>query len=101
MGCVRCGECCIDPSITIELNLDLAKFYSMFGVEVSQTGDRYKGRFRIPTVCRYFTRSPDGKGSCDIYEDRPEICRDYPKGKVRLRPGCGYTQEELVQLESE
>ena len=92
MSCVRCGKCCTDPTISIEIkNEDLARFYAGFGIEVSIVGDKFKARFHTGTVCRLFSRDKDGKGSCDIYDDRPQICRDYPPGGVGKHLGCGYS----------
>ncbi len=88
--CARCGECCAFPLVTIELTEDLAAFYSYFGIEVVKVGDRFRGRFRLGTVCRHFSRTDEGKGRCGIHEQRPHICRDYPLEKNKLHATCGY-----------
>jgi Fe-S-cluster containining protein len=37
--------------------------------------------------CRYLK----GKNHCQVYEDRPQLCRDYPDTPFLLMPpGCGY-----------
>ena len=88
--CVRCGGCCVNPSVSVELTEDLAHFYSNFGVEVFKIGEKFKGRFRLGTICKHFTRLEDGKGSCDIYENRPNICKTYPLKDSGLHRDCGY-----------
>ncbi len=83
--CVRCGECCTNPTISVNLPEDLAAFYSYFGIEVAKINDKFKGKFRVGTVCRHYS-----VGSCDIYEQRPQICKDYPGENVGLYKSCGY-----------
>ncbi len=84
--CVKCGQCCRNPSVSVVLPEDQARFYSYFGIEVSKIEDKFKGRFSVGTVCRHFT--PDHV--CNIYENRPDICKNYPlKGNI-LHGTCGY-----------
>ncbi len=88
--CNSCGQCCINPTIAVEVNEDLATFYSYFGLEVGTVGDKFKVRFRTGTVCRHLIQQDKNTMICGIYEDRPQICREYPYENSALPRQCGY-----------
>ena len=94
MSCIQCGQCCTTAQISIIVSEDLAHYYSNFGVETFGDG---KGnlvcRFRVPTVCKHLLRDKKGKASCAIYENRPQICRDYPMKNSKLHNECGYNKK--------
>ncbi len=75
-ACIGCGQCCVGANISVCLPEDEARFYSNFGVEVVKVGNEFKAKFRIGTVCKHF----DGR-RCEIYNQRPKVCRDYPREK--------------------
>jgi Fe-S-cluster containining protein len=85
--CNRCGLCCedirsfdspeataakvADPTVEADRRLFLS------GLEVvGPVGGAWRYR------CRHFARDADGLGCCTIHATRPDICRNYPYGKV-------------------
>ena len=90
-GCISCGQCCTTAQLSVIVTEDLAHYYSNFGVETFKDKEgNFVCRFRVPTICRHLSRDVNGKSSCDIYENRPQICRDYPMKNSNLHKGCGY-----------
>ena len=67
--CKRCGQCCVNPTITINVPTeDVARFYQHFGIEVSRNGDKFKATFHTGTVCRYLRRDENNLCSCAVYD---------------------------------
>lgn len=87
--CLQCGACCATPSIMVNMDEDTAFFYSNFGIEIAMIDNEHKGKFLVGTICKHRTQQENGKYRCDIYEDRPEICKNYP-GNQPKHSGCGY-----------
>jgi len=88
--CKRCGQCCVNPTVTINIaSEDVAKFYQGFGIEVRRNGDKFMAVFYTGTVCRHLRRDEDNLCSCAIYEQRPEMCRNYPVSLADTHKGCG------------
>lgn len=85
MACRRCGQCCNKALIILSdcklenpIYRDMARWYSYHHCEV-KIDDRDGGMaINIPLVCQhliYDTKS--GMAFCAIYDDRPDICKDY------------------------
>jgi len=90
-GCTSCGQCCVNPIININLpSEDVARFYQGFGIDVIKIGDVFQAKIYIGTVCKYLIKNPDGTAKCSIYEQRPQMCREYPKKDSELHDKCGY-----------
>jgi len=74
--CIECQKCCRDVSVYTRADLyncsnrKVIEFYRTRGFKVHKEGDAILLTFSIP--CPHLT--PDG---CDIYEKRPEVCREY------------------------
>ena len=69
-GCIRCGRCCstLDIPVTFEEEERLKKYGSVFKRgKIGLYLRKKRGK------CIFFK-----KGSCKIYEERPEACRRYP-----------------------
>lgn len=50
-----------------------------------------KASLQTQEVVFYHCRNLDSDGRCQIYEDRPAFCRDYPASPMALLiKGCGY-----------
>ena len=67
-----------------------------------ERGDRDEG------VIFYHCRFLKGKSECQIYEDRPQLCRDFPESPFGAVPSCcGYysvtrqCRDKLQDLQSE
>jgi hypothetical protein len=97
-SCRRCAGCCEAPTIAagrliwflpLTRRLFLAWHRHVNGFELSSR-DRRSRTFVFR--CTHF----DGVGrSCDSYDSRPGMCRDYPRLQLwqaspELLPGCGY-----------
>ncbi len=74
--CRRCGLCCIK---------------SRAQPHVWDDRDNIPGPPREDR-CPALIDEPDGTTSCATYEDRPTICREFPRTRWDLRniEGCGY-----------
>ena len=96
--CCRSGGCCEAPAILVgRLTWSMRTLRWLFlawqrrvnGFELSSTDARARAFvFR----CSHFDRRTR---SCDSYESRPAMCRDYPRQLMwqpnpELLPGCGY-----------
>jgi Fe-S-cluster containining protein len=126
-ACDRSGECCrgatqVAPWQTLVVNaaqgnqtardflnqfipyphLEAAKASAPHAVEASFAIAEQRGNPSDEIVfyhCRYLK----GQSECQIYEDRPELCRDFPESPFGAIPKCcGYmpiTQECLSKIE--
>jgi hypothetical protein len=88
--CVRCGECCKNLILTGNFS-DKTKAW----LEARGCGFLPDGRLIIPFKCPHLKKllkvlsedgmsvteerenSPYGEWFCDIYETRPEVCKEY------------------------
>lgn len=83
--CHRCGQCCNAANIilhSIKIDEDKQEFadwliYHGMNVKRFPMDDGDAMQVRIPILCRHLTYGKDGKASCAIYEERPQICKDY------------------------
>jgi len=77
--CKRCGNCCrtiVLPVTAVKDNI-ISGLFEAHGLPLNQT-------FKITLFheCRHLVTYKDGKTYCDIYENRPNICRTFTcKGK--------------------
>lgn len=79
--CNRCGKCCSYIKLPLERTLteDETRWAEMHrGITIV---DRY---VRLEAPCAHFVDS-----ACAIYEQRPQMCRDYPQ-IPGLDEGCSY-----------
>jgi hypothetical protein len=97
-GCRRSGGCCEAPAIAAgPLAWHVAPLRRLFlawqrhvnGFELVR---RESGQRTFVFSCTHFDRS---SRSCDSYDSRPGMCRDYPRlllwqANPELLPGCGY-----------
>lgn len=92
--CLRCGSCCtyltigvINPDSRYE-EPDVIKFLEYHGVTVIDNpivpGTK---TLHVPVKCLKLL--PDGK--CEIYETRPNVCRNFLPGVI---PECKAREEE-------
>lgn len=97
-ACQRSGHCCEAPAITVgPLTWSLPLLRRLFlawqrrvnGFDLVRPDPQAQAFvFR----CRHYERSTR---SCDSYDSRPGVCRDYPRNLMwqpspELLPGCGY-----------
>jgi hypothetical protein len=96
--CRRCAECCEAPAIQVgSLVWHVPALRGAFLVwQEHVNGFRLSGRQRHLHVfvfeCTHFDRATR---SCDSYDSRPGMCRDYPRlllhqANPEFLPGCGY-----------
>ena len=97
-GCQRSGGCCEAPAITVGRVLwSLAPAQQLFlawqrhvnGFELLQREPEARA---LVFRCTHFDRQTR---SCDSYDSRPGMCRDYPRlllwqPNPELLPGCGF-----------
>jgi len=97
-GCQRCAACCEAPAIAVggvTWSVPLARRAFLWwqrrvnGFELVRADEDDRSFvFR----CTHFDRATR---SCDSYDSRPGMCRDYPRlllwqANPELLPGCGY-----------
>lgn len=77
--CVCCGRCCHQPFITV-MDEEVERISGSAGIDAGDFVTRYlyreDGRWlmRKEGACRFL----GGDNRCTIWQDRPEICRDFP-----------------------
>ncbi len=90
--CLRCGTCCSSAffalmNVSIEDDAqELARWMSYFGCEPMKypTSEGEVLAVKIPMPCKHLAREPEsGKMGCLIYENRPNVCREYLCKKAR------------------
>lgn len=95
-SCSRCGNCCreifflIDKAYTEE-GLDHLQWARHHGLKIAYREDpngRKLWGVELDAPCKHLKEAENGKTSCQIYENRPQMCRNYT-GKNEF-PECGY-----------
>lgn len=90
-NCIKCGTCCTNPSIVVPFeNKEDARFFSYFGIVISQNGEKYYSKISLQSTCRHY----DAEEGCMIYEKRPETCKIYPTNNIGTFETCGYKNEK-------
>lgn len=84
-------------------NLEEARQYAPDGVAASLAIAQSRGE-RKEDIIFYHCRFLRGKSECQIYEDRPSLCRDFPESPFGAIPDCcGYkaiSQQCLNHIEA-
>jgi hypothetical protein len=97
-ACQRSGHCCEAPAVAVgPLTWSLPPLRRVFlawqrrvnGFELVRPDAEARA---FVFHCAHYDR---GSRSCDSYESRPGVCRDYPRNLMwqlnpELLPGCGY-----------
>lgn len=76
MDCKGCGDCCKDPTIIVPLEdrhkkLEFTRWLMGFGFDVQVVGGL--AYVRVPGRCLWLNEH----NRCDIYSQRPQLCRVY------------------------
>lgn len=88
-ACVRCGKSCrlrvkLTPADTrMLLKAPYVKKLGLKTLDIAEPDVfRHAGKGDVlrqeERVCIFFSRDSSGKGVCNVYEHRPQICRDFP-----------------------
>lgn len=92
VGCKRCGNCCVTAEITLDPTLTPEEAF----FALKRTGGSMIWRDNLGNLKLLIGRCPhlskDGF-SCLIYNERPGVCREYPKTPGVAVPGCRYYDE--------
>ena len=93
IGCKRCGKFCSIGEISVDPNLTLKELEFVVRRVGGTTFYRDPvGHLKVVVGrCPYLAK--DGI-TCLIYENRPEICAEYPVSTSKICPGCRYYDEE-------
>ena len=75
-ACQRCGNCCRNWAIAMCPNEDYARFLTYHGIIVRERRDGYMEAYG-ESKCVHLRTSKEHGTSCAIYEDRPELCRNW------------------------
>jgi Fe-S-cluster containining protein len=78
MACTRCGGCCQEAVVVMKRDVDLARFFTLHGAAVVATERGMDVSFATPCKC-YDAEA----GACNIYNQRPDICRRFLCSKAR------------------
>jgi Fe-S-cluster containining protein len=73
-ACRRCGTCCTGFK-GVKLNEDEVKRLDVPEAERDATFMFIDGAYYMKEPCRFYDA---GKSECNIYNDRPETCRNFP-----------------------
>jgi len=89
-NCNHCGWCCnfvgLYP-LTIEkkegakekdINPDMIRYYELHGGKSSGDGKKVQIMFYLAATCKEYNIKKRGEESCNIYNERPNICKDFP-----------------------
>lgn len=73
--CVKCGKCC-NMQATVRGDEEYLEFLKLMGFKVTQ--DRVNKQYLLVDLgtCSHLDKS-EGLNKCKIYENRPQLCRDY------------------------
>jgi len=104
--CQRCGVCCtrfkgvkLTEDEIRRLGVPQAEWHSKFKV--------MEGQYVLTQPCFYYDA---GRHACNVYDNRPVICRNFPINTVMCTDGhrhlgvsseCHAALETLAQMESE
>ena len=77
--CEKCGgKCCYMHLISLrEDNKDEVEYWTTVGVDKLKDIGSNKTLYYQTLTCQHFK-----DGLCDIYEDRPKLCKDFPNDKT-------------------
>lgn len=91
--CKQCGACCHYLHQMTRLDDEALEFWKARGATLIPDGDQY---FLLSeATCLHLKKNPDGTTYCDIWANRPEVCKKYPHPSVmydliKKYVGCGY-----------
>ena len=71
--CERCGDCCRTINIPVRTTQDTDPIHGLFAVHGLPINEEFK--ITLFHTCQHLIG--DDPPVCDIYEDRPEICKNY------------------------
>jgi len=94
--CKRCGVCCMTARMSFaksdvaggneDAARDLLRWWSLRpGTFVKEGEDTIE--FGIDAPCKFLSFDEDGKATCLIQDNKPQICRDFPTRPVGKCPG--------------
>ena len=101
--CKECAECCKNyPLIKLSKNEinSLELFTGLhFGIPINSKGVEYEGyllQFKENGDC-FFLNEDNGNYSCNVYEVRPETCKNYPSNLIQQKT-CDLNREKLLNI---
>lgn len=82
MGCAACARCCREFTFEVSGDAEWIARFTEF-VELTRPGVFHgvPGGLKITIPCDYLK-----DGRCEVYEERPEICREFMCRKARSSP---------------
>lgn len=87
MPCAKCGECCkwVYILASIPKIID-SRYIEAHGIETQTNWPFFV--YMIPCRCKHLTTD----NLCEIYENRPESCKQFPMGtdKLLIPEECKY-----------
>lgn len=100
--CLRCGKCCQSVYLTVTLaenateeerkkNDDVLTWASLHEDVVVQKVDEHTNLVGMDRPCRFLAFDDEGKATCLMYENRPEICRRFPEKPTEHCKGFRFT----------
>jgi Fe-S-cluster containining protein len=72
-GCVRCGKCCLIWGMKAQDDGQYELFNRLHGMIYEDDGDHLLMQAR----CQAVGFDLEGRAHCVIYDERPQLCRDY------------------------
>jgi Fe-S-cluster containining protein len=103
--CKQCDQCCQKNIAFKTSHTDAEENGKDGGITTDDTGvwyevesvapRRFFGHFRITDRDDCCVALEENR--CDSYNDRHNLCRDWPMGPELILPNCGYSFEEVEQ----
>ncbi len=94
-SCKQCGQCCMRLGwLLIHADENTVEWIRARASEIVIEPDAdVQGYYHIslPYPCQHLKDIGDGKYSCDMHEDKPLLCKQYPSPTDDLKPGCGFS----------
>ena len=108
--CQRCGHCCKGVFLNFgmghaanekerEAAQDFLRWASFHEDVTVKWIDEDTAEVAYNSPCRHLIFVEDGKAGCAVYEDRPEICRNFPEGPTPHCPGFRFVEDTEEALE--
>ena len=70
MSCLKCGKCCDEVGFFVNKERTDVEWLKLHGITVEDRGDEVKITIALPC-------SKKINNQCSIYDNRPEICKNY------------------------
>jgi len=108
-NCQRCGRCCKSVYLSFEMSQEVTQKDKESAADFLRWAALHEGvRVNIrneacaevgyKAKCRMLTADSEGKAVCQIYDERPKICQEFPPGPNPTCPGFRFVENSDVDM---